>query len=240
MLPFNRFKLSNLFIINLYYIFILIKVSFAGEFIDIIKLSLNDIYFVLLDSGLYLYNFHTSDFALIHELNENEYRASNNMINITELNYRHRAYIFCLINEYLFIFNEYTYKILNYKINEIIPFQGYYYDIMPYKIENNNISFIMAFNNDTTNLIFYYYNFDLNKGINKPKKIIFNDMNIRNKMIRCQINSNSTFIICFYYSKNNTEKNFVSTLFQIKNMNMFKDKTFTTIASRDIDLLNKK
>ena len=74
---------------------------------------------------------------------------------------------------------------------------------MPYKIENNNISFIMAFNNDTTNLVFYYYNFDLNKGINEPKKKIFNDMNIQNKKIRCQINSNSTFIICFYYSQNN-------------------------------------
>ena len=205
MLHFNGLKLSNFCIINLYYIFIVIKVSFAVKFIDIKKLTLNDIYFVLLDSGLYLYDFNTSDIALIHELNESEYRASKDIINIAELNYKHRAYIFCLVNQYLFLFNEYTYKVLNFKINEIVPFKGYYYNIMPYKIENNNISFIMAFNNDTTNLVFYFYNFDLNEEINEPKKIIFNDMNnIQNKMIRCQINSNFTFIICFYYSSDNS------------------------------------
>jgi hypothetical protein len=65
---------------------------------------------------------------------------------------------------------------------------------MPYKIENNNISFIIAFNSETTNLFFYYYNFDLNEELNEPKEIIFNDMNIQNKMIRCQINSYFTDI----------------------------------------------
>ena len=71
---------------------------------------------------------------------------------------------------------------------------------MPYQLENNNISFYIAFNKDNMNLIFYYYNFNLTKDINEPKFIEFNDINNQNKKIKCQINSNSTYIICFYYS----------------------------------------
>ena len=234
MLIFNEFKFSNYNYIFLYYILILIKVSFAGEFIDIKRLSISDNYFIVLDTGLYLYDFNNADFAVIHEFKENEFKSSNNMINITELNNMNRAYIFCLVNENLFLFDEYTYNVLNYKINEIIPYQGYYYNIMPYKFECNNISFIISFNNDTDNLLFYFYNFNLNEGINKPKEILFNDMNIQDKKIRCQINSNSTFIICFYYSIINETKIFASTIFRIKNMNLFTQKKYTKIIDNFI------
>ena len=141
---------------NLYYILILLKVTFAREFIDLIQLSLYDIYFIVFDTGLYLHDFSTSDFALIHEFYRNEYKASNNLVNITRLNNRHKAYIFCLVNENLFLFNEYTYKVSNFKINEINSFNGNYYNIMPCKIENNNISFIIALNKDESNLFFYF------------------------------------------------------------------------------------
>ena len=134
MFIYNGIKLKKFNIISLYYILILINVSFAREFIDLKKLSLYDIYFVILDTGLYLYDFNNGESAKIHEFKNNEFRTSNNKINITELNYRHSSYIFCLINEYLFLFNEYTYQVLNYKINEIEPFQGYYYSIMPYQL----------------------------------------------------------------------------------------------------------
>ena len=96
---------------------------------------------------------------------------------------------------------------------------------MPYKIENNNISFIIAYNNDTTNLFFYFYNFNSNKNIIKSKEIIFKDMNIQNKMVRYQINSFSTFIICLYYSKYNGQNYLNSTKFNIKDMNLIKEPT---------------
>ena len=95
---------------------------------------------------------------------------------------------------------------MNYKINEIYNFNEGYYNIMPYKIENNNISFIIAFNKDTNKLNLYFYNFGINERINNPKEKTIDKMNIQNKMIRCTMNSDLTFIICFYYSKNN-EKN---------------------------------
>ena len=63
MFSFNEFKLRNIFIL----IIISIKAIFAGEFIDLLKLSLNDNYFVVLDTGFYLYNFNTFNCSLIHK-----------------------------------------------------------------------------------------------------------------------------------------------------------------------------
>ena len=50
-------------------------------------------------------------------------------------------------------------------------------------------------------------------------------------MIRCQINSNSTFIICFYYSKVNEKKYLGTTIFNIKDMNLIKNKTYNVFNS---------
>ena len=219
-----------LFIIikELYFILLLIKEIFAEEFIDIKKLSLPDsdsTYFVVLDTGFYLYNLNKENLAIIHEFKNNEFRKSNGAINLTELYDGNQAYLFCLVNEYLFLFNEHTYKVFTYTINEFDSFKGNYYNLMPYKIENDKISFIIAFNKDDTNLFFYFYNFNLNEGINGPKEILFEDMNIKNKMIRCQINSYFTFIICFHYSINNNKKYLITTTFNINEQNLIKDKT---------------
>ena len=81
-----------------------------------------------------------------------------------------------------------TDKVFTYTINEFDSFKGNYFNLMPYKIENGKISFIIAFNKDDTNLFFYFYNFNLNEGINEPKEILFEDMNIKNK-----------FLFHFYY-----------------------------------------
>ena len=221
MSSFPEFKLFNHILIKFYYILIFIKFASANEFIELKKLSISNNYFIVLDTGLYLYDLtNEENCTLIHKFNEDEYRTSNNIM-VTELYYGYKAYIFCLVNEYLFIFNEYTYKLIKYKIKEIINFNNNNYcNIIPYNIENNNISFFIAINKDTTNLIFYYYHFNFNEGINEPKVILFNDMNIQNRMIRCQINSYFTFIICFYYSIINNENKIFSSIFLIKNMDL--------------------
>ena len=163
------------------------------------QLTLSDSsYFVILDTGLYLYELSDLKFFKIFEF-DNELKETKKTINIAELYNGYNAYIFCLVNEYLFIFNEYTKNIYYRKINEIEEFINYYYNILPYKAENKNISFLIVFNNDTNNLYFYFYNFKVDEDINKPILIKFSEMNIQNKMIRCQTNSNSIFIICFYY-----------------------------------------
>ena len=137
----KEFKFRNLIVIELYFILISIKASYAEEFLDMKKLSLyTSSYFAIFDTGLYLYDLNALNFSLIYKFNSNEYKNSNNKINIEELYYEHKAYIFCLINEYLFIFSEYTYKLIYNKIDDLKTFNGYY-NIMPYKMENNNLSF---------------------------------------------------------------------------------------------------
>ena len=97
--------------------------------------------------------------------------------------------------------------------------------MMPYKIENSYLGFIVVLNKDIDKLFFYFYNFSIKEGINVQKAIPFMGMNIQNKMIRCQINSDFTFFICFYYSKINNENVFSSTMFYINNMNLIKGNT---------------
>ena len=213
-------KLNTLIIIiNFYYIF-------SGEFIDIKKLFLIEKYFVILDTGLYLYDSDLLNCASIYEFKD-EYKEANNKIILKGFHYKSKAYIICLVNEYVFIYNENTYTILNYKIEQINTFKDCYYDMMPYKVENSYLGFIVVLNKDIDKLFFYYYNFSIKEGINAQKALPFMGMNIQNKMIRCQINSDFTFFICFYYSKINNENIFSSTMFYINNMNLIKGNTLS-------------
>ena len=85
---------------------ILIKEISCGEFIDMKKLSLNDSYFVTLDSGLYLYNSDFSDCSLIYyfdkqlDLSVIEVKE-NDAVKILELDqdiYKEESEIYFIIN----------------------------------------------------------------------------------------------------------------------------------------------
>ena len=169
MLSIIKLNIRNLITRNIYYIILSLNIILCEElkFIDIKKLSLDNSYFVILNIGLYLYDNNFSKCALIHQFDNSEFMDNKDLIIVKELINDNKAYILCLVNQQLFIFDEYTYNIMNYSINEIIPFNDYYYDFLPYKIENNNISFIIVFNNDMNYLYFYLYNFSLNDDIRK-------------------------------------------------------------------------
>ena len=216
MLIFNEIKLRNYFIC----IILSLKLVLSDLFVDIKKLNLYDSYFVVLNSGLYLYNFNTMDCSIILEFNSTVYKSSDNKINLTELYDDQNSFIFCLVNEYLFIFNEKNNETYSYKIDDITDIMniGGYYNLMPYKYENNNISFIIAYNQMSAFLYFFYYNFPLNDSINEPKEkmIVFS---IEDNMIRCQIIPKISSIKCFYYY-NNTQNYLKSVEFLIKEKEM--------------------
>ena len=156
-----RINSKNIFRNYIFYILISIGYIFSDEFVDIKKLYLNNNYFVILDSGLYLYNFNTSDCSIILSFDEGIYRPINNKINLTELNDEYNSFIFCLVNEYLFIFNEHTNKTISYilydikKINNDFNYNNnYYYNLMPYKFENNNMSFIIVINKGESYILY--------------------------------------------------------------------------------------
>ena len=194
-----------------------------------------DSYFVVLDSGLYLYNFNISECALIEQFNSSVYRSSNDKINLNELSDEFNSYIFCLVNEYLFIFNEKNNKTISYKLNGVVIPNNNYYNLMPYKINKKNLSFILAINEESTKFTFYYYNFPLKVNISIINTISFNDMNIQNNMIKCHLNSPLSFIKCFFYQIINSQKYFSMNVFLIKETNIEKSEEFTLAVYGDIN-----
>ena len=223
----------NIIIVYIYYYLTLVKSIFCGEFIDMKKLSLYDSYFVTLDSGLYLYNSDFLDCSLIHNFNE-KINSSYKVI-ITELYDEQKAYIICLVNEIFFIFDEYTNKTLNYNLDEFNIFKGNYYDILPYKIINDNITFFLSYNEKNKNLFFYYYTLNLyENNIILLKKTEIENMNIKNKMIRCQLINNLLLIKCFYYSLVNEQKYLSSTKFLINGTDIITNESFNLQVNKTI------
>ena len=104
----NDSKFTNKIVLYLFLIFLSVKVVSSGLFIDIKKLSTSDKYFVVLDTGLYLYNFYNYVCSLIRQFSK--LKGNNDRIIIDNLNDEKNSYILCLVNQYLFIFNEYNNK----------------------------------------------------------------------------------------------------------------------------------
>ena len=242
MFLFTRLNLINFIIIYVYYILLSIKIVLGNVFIDIKKLSLSDSYFVVLDSGLYLYNFNnfnTLDCSIILSFNSTVYRSSNNKIILNEINDDYNSYILCLVNKYLFIFNENNNKTISYQINDFNPLSYKYYDLLPYKYEHNNLSFIFVYQNEAPELIFYYYNFTLKDDINKPIEISFENFQVKDNKISCQINSYLSIIKCFYHEIIGSKKYISTASFLIKDMNITFDgkSSFETDNSTTINQL---
>ena len=223
----NKIKFFNISFIFL--IYSQIKSGQEIEFLNIKKISLFEGYFVVLDSGLYLYNNNFLECSLIINFNSSVYRIpennkNTNKINITELKNDDYLYILCLVNEYLFIFNAHNNKTFSYKLNEInITNNDDYCNILPYKIEDNKLSFILPLV-QSSNFSFYIYNVSLIEHNYEKIKISFDDMIIYNNQISCQINSYLSDIQCFYNTEENNNKLFRSQ-FVIKNNSIIKDKT---------------
>ena len=145
---FLKIEFTFRYIILLYYFCsFLIKSTYSNIFIDIKKLNLYDSYFVVLDSGFYLYNFKTLDCSFILGFNSTVYRDSgDNKIILDELHNEKDSLILCLVNQFLFIFNEKYNKTFSYKIEDnVFPDNtNFYYNLLPYKIKGQKISFIIV------------------------------------------------------------------------------------------------
>ena len=104
------------------------------KFIEIKSLNSGK-YFVVFDNGLFIYN---SDFSESNNLKSIEIDSSERLIIIKHIN-QENVYIFCLINKYLYIYDEKNNKIVSFQIDkliekELIDYQ--YYNIIPYNRDN--------------------------------------------------------------------------------------------------------
>ena len=193
-------------------------------FIEIKKISLNDNYFVVLNLGLYIYSSDLFQCSLIESFNSSIYKSNEDKIIIKELKEKNIYYIFCLVNEYLYIFNENNNNSFSYKLDIIDTFyKNIYYDILPYKNDNKKITFIIPMKKNSFKLYFYFYDFCLGEDINNVNYTSF-DLYINYHDIKCLIKPHLSYINCFYIFVNNIMSNetykIISELYFINNFNI--------------------
>ena len=180
------------------------KIKCEDIFKDIKRLSFYDKYFVVLNKGLFLYNSNLLNCALITRFNSSVYKKDNDIIITKELIYDNIYYMFCMVNKYLFIFNEKNNITNSFLIDEDDITPSNYYDLFPYKVENNFLRFIIPFNNDTLRI--YFLNYKISLETLKMEKIntrYITMNNIINKLVRCLINNYKSEIYCFYVDQIN-------------------------------------
>ena len=220
----------NGFFKDFIYIIILFSTKIKCEdiFKDIKKLSFDDKYFVVLNKGLFLYNSNLLNCALITRFNSSVYKKDNDIIITKELIYDNIYYMFRMVNKYLFLFNEKNNITNSFLIDEddIIPTN--YYDLFPYKVENNFLRFILLFNNDTSR--FYISSYKISLETLKMEKIntkYFTLNNIINKLVKCLFNEHKSDIYCFYAAQINN----INYLQSIRVMSLDKDHVSTNSIS---------
>ena len=214
------FTLNQIQII-LIYIISLVNINCQEMFRDIKKLSLNNNYFVVLSTGLYLYDSKLINCSLIYEFNSTIYKNVKTIILLGEIKEEINSYILCLVDKYLFIYNEENKDITTYIISDI-NINSQYCNLLPYKIIDGYICFIIVLYNDPK-LCFYYYKLPIKDNIIRKNEISFDINSVEDYNIKCQINSYLSYINCFYCPNDNKTAIF-STKFLIEDMNIIKNE----------------
>ena len=193
------FKILSITIILLH-----TKVKCEDIFKGIKKLSFNDNYFVVLNTGLYLYNYNLLNCALITSFNSSVYKNENDIIFFKELVYNNQYYIFCMVNKYLFLFNEKNNITNSFLIDEddIIP--SNYYELLLYKVIDKKIQFFIYLNKteySSSYITLFYYKISLETSKMEKIDSYILEYNIINKLVRCLINVST--IYCFFVKQIN-------------------------------------
>ena len=176
-------------------------------FQKITKISLLEEYFVVLDTGLYIYNSNFSECSVIYNFNDSQKIIDNYDFTLEEFKNEQHNFIICLIKKYLYIYDYNIKSIFIYYLKELDNNIGEYYDLLPYKFENNFLNFIISFidlNDNCIKIIYYDFNLQEDKvyyiNIKSLSKINSFFQEFISYYINCQIYflSNNK-IICFFF-----------------------------------------
>ena len=208
-----------------YFIYILILIfSFLNillekkeiEFQKIIKLSLSEEYFVIFNTGIFIFNSNFTVNKTIHYFNNQQIISTNDdSINtiISEIKKDNDKYIICLVKKYLYVYQESNNNLNNYYISKLTEStysqKGVNYNLVPYSIENNNLYLIISLINEkfaSHSIYFLYYNENIQENklnYEQEKKYVGRDSfgfsGISPFNISCQITPSSQKTVkCFY------------------------------------------
>ena len=246
---------NHIVLFILYFLFLCLNQIFSRnieiEMPKTILLPSGD-YFIISSNGIIVYSYDFRVNKTIYNFNENEKEYyNNNKIVISQYSPNNEFYIFCLIKgESLLFFDYKNCSIKNIEITGISKKEEYYYNIIPYKLNNNSleyiityISFFNAANSGYYQINFFRFKISSLENIQDNILISNNTFSIVGKPdntelfydyelnLRCQIiYSNLPKLICFYSSDSFTK--LVGTSFDIEN-------NFIKINSSEYEYINE-
>ena len=140
-----------------------------------------------------------------------------------------------MVNKYLFLFNEKNNITNSFLIDNDYIIPSNYHDLLPYKISNNIIRFLISLNKNS-DIIFLYYKITLETS--KMEKIngFYPEKNVYNKLVRCLINNNKSQIYCFYIEQINNINYLKSFSEKITDNVLLSDEKYTNLTSSDKEI----
>jgi len=234
-------------------IIILLFISFFKEigskFFEIKSLSSGN-YFVIFHNGLFIYNYNFEQTKVLQRFYQSI--SDFDRIIIKDHIFKENIYIFCIINNYLYIYDDSKEKIRGITIpNQLSNYK--YFDIFPYNTNKNELNFIL-----NSIIIFsqqddcgrfdicpYYYfiyvnDYNINYEENEIKATLLQSQSINvdsslfQKKNVCQILDSSFILKCIYYGGGyfiNYQYNILRYNFQNTKLIYFSDVNFIEIAS---------
>ena len=143
--------------INYKIILVFILLFFSNEYIihpinnsypKVKELPSGDL-FIIMDNGIYISNNNISKIAKIYEFNTEETikrNSDNNKTVLSEFKDDNHLYILGLVKEYLYLYDYNKAKLSQYNLTSEL--NGNFYDLIPYKIENNSLYYIIVFSKE--------------------------------------------------------------------------------------------
>ena len=218
-------------------------------FIDIEKISDNGDYFVVLDNGLYIYNFEKTKCKFIRDINESKFDENNINNNIiiskNKISGANTMKIAVLINEHLYV---YTYSENNEMIEYVLlhDLVNNEHNIYPFNIQIDNYELIInfiSFERHLANKYFFIKSYTYQNYLQTEKsEKKYNDYFTTKPF--CQLNNYDININCFSFKDSNFQFKTINNLYNFgkKNENdEFTGKvTFTFSQSVTLLCFSKK
>ena len=182
-----------------------------------LKILPNGNYFVLLEDGIYIYNNDFSNKTLIKKLNNDEYitdETESNKTVLSEIHNNTNDYILFLLRKNIYLFVNKKEVIIKYDFSGK-DLTGEYYNLIPYKLDNNFIYYIIIFSNKIKKTIlgvpynvdcltFFHYKINLISNENMMIKKNSSELEDKIYMPSCHILSSEN-IICLYLIGNSKD-----------------------------------
>ena len=214
---FSFFYYCNCMNILIIFIFFLFCNIFC-IFIEIEKISDNGDYFVVLDNGLYIYNFEKTKCKFIRDINESKFDENNINNNIiiskNKISGANEMKIALLINEHLYV---YTYSETNEMIEYVLlrDLVNNEHNIYPFNIQIDNYKLIInfiSFEKNFLNNYFFIKSYDYQNYLQTEKnENKYND--IFTKKPFCQFNNYYIKINCFSFKDSNFQFKTINNLY---------------------------